>query len=350
MPTELNRRWDAELTHPAPARALGLRTGELVRVRSKAEILETLDSEGKLDSLPFMPEMLRHCGRTFRVFKRAEKICDTIAASGLMRMHDAVYLEHLRCDGSAHGGCQAGCMMLWKEAWLTRATETPFDAVEAAPDGTQDSSVGADSGPAESNDRLTTVIATEPEEVFVCQATELRRATTGSIPWWDVRQYVRDLMSGNSSLRQVVRGLAVLLFNKGQGANRRFLPHMLFVQGGARYPFIHGDLSKTPRETLDLKPGERVRVKNREEIFKTLDREHKNRGLSFDVEMVRYCGREARVLDRVEKIIDEKTGRMLHIQSDCIILEGMFCRADYHLFCPRSTYHYWREIWLERAN
>jgi hypothetical protein len=33
-------------------------------------------------------------------------------------MTDTVHLSDLRCDGSAHAGCQAGCLLFWKEAWL----------------------------------------------------------------------------------------------------------------------------------------------------------------------------------------------------------------------------------------
>ena len=50
---------------------LHLRVGEIVEVRSEAEILATLDERGELDGLPFMPEMLDFCGRRFRVHKLA---------------------------------------------------------------------------------------------------------------------------------------------------------------------------------------------------------------------------------------------------------------------------------------
>ena len=46
-----------------------LRVGDIVEVRSEAEILATLDENGRLESLPFMPEMLALCGRRFRVDK-----------------------------------------------------------------------------------------------------------------------------------------------------------------------------------------------------------------------------------------------------------------------------------------
>jgi len=91
----------------------GLRPGDHVEVRSLPEILATLDEAGTLDALPFMPEMTAHCGRQFRVRRRADKIYDWIQHTGLRRLRDTVLLEGLRCDGSAHGGCQAGCALLW---------------------------------------------------------------------------------------------------------------------------------------------------------------------------------------------------------------------------------------------
>ena len=53
-----------------------------MEVRSADEILGTLDEHGRLDGLPFMPEMLEFCGRRVRVQSRAHKTCDTILASG----------------------------------------------------------------------------------------------------------------------------------------------------------------------------------------------------------------------------------------------------------------------------
>src|SRR5262245_64569676 len=76
-----------------------------------------------------MPEMLQFCSRRFRVDKLAVKLCDTIGSTGMYRMRNAVHLEGVRCDGQAHGGCQAGCLVYWKEAWLKRV---PADGREPA--------------------------------------------------------------------------------------------------------------------------------------------------------------------------------------------------------------------------
>ena len=99
------------------------RPGEFVEVRSAEEILATLDENGMLDNLPFTPEMLRFCGKTYPVSKRADSTCDTVSNSGMREMVETVHLNGLRCDGSAHGGCQAGCLLFWKEAWLKRSSD-----------------------------------------------------------------------------------------------------------------------------------------------------------------------------------------------------------------------------------
>ena len=51
-------------------RASKLSVGDWVEVRSKEEILSTLDSNGRLDGMPFMPEMFAFCGKRFQVYKR----------------------------------------------------------------------------------------------------------------------------------------------------------------------------------------------------------------------------------------------------------------------------------------
>ena len=103
--------------------SLPLRAGEWVQMRTKEEVLSTLDASGRLDELPFMPEMLQYCGMKMRVSKRAHKTCDPALGIGGRKMADAVHLENIRCDGSAHDGCEAGCLIFWKEAWLKRVDD-----------------------------------------------------------------------------------------------------------------------------------------------------------------------------------------------------------------------------------
>ncbi len=326
--------------------ALNLRVGDVVEVRSEREILDTLDGKGTLEALPFMPEMLKYCGKRFKVYRRADKTCDTVEKTGLRRLKNTVHLGGLRCDGEAHGGCQAGCLLFWKEAWLKRIrpdflNEAGIQNAES-PKGTDLAPPADETGACTLATLLrTTRVATNPpspgEDTFSCQATELRKFTS-SLAWWDLFQYWRDLKSGNIGIGELLRAAAIELFNQFQELRR-----------GGKYPYIAGKLMKTPSGVLDLRPGELVQVKSKDEILETLDTEEKNRGLSFDREMVKYCGGKYRVLRRVERLINERTGKMMKMNSDCIILDDVICTADYHGFCPRSIYPYWREIWLKRV-
>jgi hypothetical protein len=324
--------------HPS---VLDLKPRELVRVRSAREIFRTLDEHGRLDGLPFMPEMVAYCERTFPVYKRADKTCD--GHGQLRRMDHAVHLSTLRCNGAAHGGCQAACLMYWKEAWLERV-ENGASPEAGELDAEEQAFVTDTLLP-----QTTNGVASAPEDrVYRCQATVLPEAAARLSPR-QLDQYVRDVR--NWSLRKVLRGLLVALFNKFQLVNRRLLPRFTLFGGGRSYPFLTGEREKgqAPSATLDLQPGDLVRIKSKDEIEKTVDRSNFNRGLSFDVEMVRYCGRTARVLGRVERLIDENTGKKIEIKSDCIVLDGVVCKADYrNRFCTRGIYPYWREIWLER--
>ena len=337
---------------------LNLRVGELVQVKTAEEILATLDERGEFDSLPFMPEMLRFCGKRFRVYRRADKACDTIDWSTLRRMENAVHLAQLRCDGSAHGGCQAGCLLYWKEAWLQRVPAEPARE-RVPPDASRVTRAEPREPPAAGTPEAALLAVLEPntqkgvdngETIYSCQATELKRATPSEVSWWQPAQYVQDIRSGNATLGRLIRGLVIGFFNKLQQANTRFLPRFTLIHGGNEYPFLNGrGRGKHPAEALNLQPGDMVEVKSKDEILDTLDERDYTRGLRFDREMLRYCGRRGRVLRRVERLINEKTGKMLTIKTDCIIIDGFICTGDLHRMCPRSIYPYWREAWLRRA-
>jgi hypothetical protein len=318
------------------------------------EILQTLDGEGRLEGVPFMPEMLRFCGQEFRVRARAHKVCDTIDWQQFRRMDNAVHLAELRCDGSAHGDCQAGCLLFWKEEWLRPVASQDNEGSD--PPSSVGASAASSNRPTVTEETLlrATQVGTNDagQTLFSCQATEVLRATKGPLNWWEPRQYVEDLSSGNSTIKRVVRALLVGLFNRFQKATARLLPRFCLIQGGRRYPFLKGTAApgQTPGDNLGLKPGEIVEIKSKEEIFATLDSDDRTGRLRFDSEMLKYCGQRAKVLRRIERIIDEKTGRMLRIKQDCVVLDRVVCTGDYHRSCPRAIYPYWREAWLKRVD
>jgi hypothetical protein len=340
------------------------KAGDWVEVRCREEVIETLDRRGQLDGLPFMPEMFAFCGRRFRVYKRAHKTCDTVTGDYRGRkMTDAVHLDGIRCDGRSHGGCEAGCLIFWKGAWLRKVSGPSGDSGGGlAANETQSAASSAPGQCTEADVVRGTMAGSQGEAgeaAYVCQATRIP-AATAPLSAWDVRQYIEDYTSGNVGLRRIACGFIYMGYKslarvRGGRILRWLYDASAGLRGGLKYPRKYGTIpegTRTPTGNLDLQPGELVRVKSYEDILATCDTNNRNRGLYFDAEMVPYCGRVYRVLRRVTNILNEKTGKMERMKSPCIILEGVVCQARYsecRLFCPRSIYPYWREIWLERV-
>ena len=333
-----------------------LKVGDWVEVRPESEILRTLDHNGQLEGMPFMPEMLRFCGRRFEILKRAHKTCDGSARRS-RRLERAVHLD-TRCSGEAHGGCQAGCLLFWKEAWLRPVEHGAGTTPNAAEREDQESESGFSR-----NDLVANVQCLQGESIcYVCQATQIRSATT-MLHWWDLRQYLEDLQSGNVSLWRLVCGcvgatcLAVSRAWTGFERPAHWLfDHFHSLWRGTPFPYRTGTIPKgqrTPVYTLQLQGGELVRVRSLAEIEQTLDTSGKNRGLYFDPEMVPYANGVFRVRNRVGRIISEETGRMLEFRTPGILLESVVCKGRYspcRMFCPKSSYAIWHEAWLDRVD
>jgi hypothetical protein len=313
-----------------------LRRGDLVEVRSPAEILATLDETGALQLLPFMPEMAAYCGRRFRVDRRIDRLCDTVHYSGTRHLEASVYLEDLRCGGAAHGGCQAECRYSWKEAWLRRVT---------AQDPTSPPALAADLQALVARAGLgvqrQVPVEGGSEPRWRCQATDLALAST-HVKLWDAFSYLRELTHGNVPLGHFLRV-------SGRAAVREPMRKLGLT------PEVHvpGTLDKPlTGQPLDLQPGELVQIKSREEIAETLTKHGRNKGLWFDDEMAVYCGRTFRVRQRIHRFVNDQDGKMIELKNDCVTLDGCVCSGDHSLrrwFCGRALYSYWREIWLRRV-
>jgi len=313
-----------------------MRIGQLVEVRSKEEILRTLDKKGRLEGLPFMPEMLEHCGKRFRVYRIAHKACDSVIINNSLqykgrKMKGTVFLEGLRCNGASHGGCDAACLIFWKEAWLKAldTKEKPPLSNHFGPKPQKrevpicrEEDLRAGTRSAESN-------------TFICQATQLSAATSPLSPF-DLRQYLEDYRSGNVGAWRMICSFIYVgysaLANAGLKLGRPLrLLYDLFARliGGIPYPRKPGDIplgKPTPAETLNLKPGEWVRVKSHKAILATLDHYGRNRGMYFVADQVPYCNRTFQIFKRVDQIIDEGSGHMIKMKTQLSSSRGPSAR------------------------
>jgi len=314
----------------------GFVVGDTVRIGSLQEILDTLDADGCLDGLPFMPEMAKYCGTVGTVFRCVDKIYDYGGKKDMRRMKDTVSIAGLRCDGSAHDGCQAKCYILWKTAWIKRTgAQATSDAGRAVG---QTRAVVSNMGTDRSLGPTFVKDDNAVDGRYVCQFTELVRASTRMRPS-DPRLDLRPLITSNVTAMAFGVAMLTRLFNAAQR-----------LRGGTGFPPMSQNPGTVSRRVdLNLQPGELVRVCDPEKIFDTLAQSGRNRGLWFDREMLRHCKLCYRVLGRIDKIIDDASGRMLQMKTPCIVLDGVDASGEYMRFCAQHDYPLWREAWLERT-
>jgi len=299
-----------------------LLAGERVEVRSAAEIAATLDADGRLDGMPFMPEMVGFCGTRLRVSRRADKTC-VEGYYGLRKLGGAVLLDEARCNGAAHDGCQRNCQIFWHEAWLKPATEAGASVV---------ADLRAEGA---ARQRLES-IPTRKDDSYACQSTMLGDITTPQSKW-AVGHLIVDVKQGELSFAGLVTMVARTVVNRIRG-----------LLGLTDLGALTGVGDAKGKTVLNLKPGEWVRIKPADAIKATLDADGRNLGLSFEPEMTRYIGGVYQVDFRVEKIILEETGQMAKLNRT-VALKGLTCKGICAKNCPRANTLYWRESWLERV-
>jgi len=300
-----------------------LRSGDLVEVKSPDEILATLDADGTLDQLPFMPEMLEFCGKRFQVSNIVVKTCSFGAKASSMRSFrndDVVLLDNLRCSGADHGGCQKSCVIFWRQDWLRKLNDPTVPP-------------RANAGNEQLRSRLKT---STDSQTYSCQASELLKATVQLSRSDRLTKCISEIRAGNCSTWEMTGRVATWLIWR---IRRLFL--------GA---YARGTNESTPVESLNLQAGELVEIKAVGDIAKTLDDTAKNRGLWFSPDMRLFCGRSRRVEKKVSKIIMDGTGEMRQLRNT-VFLEGTHCGCSYLAFggCSRREFVYWREIWLRRS-
>jgi len=99
-----------------------------------------------------------------------------------------------------------------------------------------------------------------------------------------------------------------------------------------------------------LQAGDWVRIRSVEEIQATLNPWKELKGCAFLPYMVDYCGSTQRVLQPVERFLDERDYKVKKARG-VVLLEGVICRGT-PVFgrCDRCCHLFWREEWLEKID
>jgi hypothetical protein len=297
--------------------------GDLVEIKSWAEISATLDERGCLEELPFMPEMVAMCGQRARVFRSLHRIFDYRKTRRMRQLEGAVLLAGVVCGGERHGGCEAACLTAWKSSWLRRVDQstTPRDffAIEQPPHSSPQPVFGTHA----------------PH--YSCQLTQLSAASK-PIDGWSLIDTLRPLVSGNVAPAAFVVGWLTNLFNDIQQWRR-----------GAGYPNFEATVNVgVPAEEQALKVGDSVVVRSSAEIRVTLNAQSLNRGLYFEPDMLKYCGQRIPVKAEVRRIIDIVTGEIRHMKTPAYLLDDVRFSGERQLFNAQHEPLFWRAIWLRR--
>jgi hypothetical protein len=296
--------------------------GDLVAIKSWPEIRATLDEQGCLEHLPFMPEMLAMCGQRAQVFRSAHRLFDYRKTRRMRHMDRAVLLVGTVCSGSAHGGCEAACHTIWKPAWLRRVDQQHD---------------GATSAPVSSNrsDQILQFGVQPPH--YTCQLTQLNAASQ-PIGKWSVTNFLRPLISGNVTLAAFVVGWLTNLFNQLQ-----------YQRQGVTFPEFEVAAPVAARqEETRLLAGDQVVVRSSAEIRATLNDQSLHRGLYFEPDMLKHCRHRYYVQAEVKRLIDIVTGEMRTMKTPAYLLRDVHFSGERQLFNAQYEPLFWRSVWLQR--
>ena len=114
-----------------PEEVLNLQPGEYVEVKSPKEILQTLDEDGRLNGLAYIPSMSEFSGKRFKVFKRMGTMFQE-ESGNVRRLRNTVLLDGVHCDGLLMR-CDRACFFYFREAWLRRVDGPKPDLVQIEP-------------------------------------------------------------------------------------------------------------------------------------------------------------------------------------------------------------------------
>ena len=121
-------------TGRTPTEELHLQPGELVRIKSKEEILATVNADLLNRGMGFDEEMSRYCGQLARVQARVDKCINESTGEMLTMKYPCIVLENNICAGVFNVSCPREFIPFWREIWLERVGGAPAPE-EASPPG-----------------------------------------------------------------------------------------------------------------------------------------------------------------------------------------------------------------------
>jgi hypothetical protein len=110
---------------PTPTVVLNLQPGELVRVKSHEEILQTITTANFNRGMRWDAELVPYCGGTYRVLKRVNQIIHEQTGKMQKMKTPCIILEDVTCQ-ALYSACRMHCPKAmypyWREIWFERVS------------------------------------------------------------------------------------------------------------------------------------------------------------------------------------------------------------------------------------
>lgn len=97
------------------------RAGEIVRVKTREDVANSLDSTNKLEGCLFTEQMWKYCGYTYPVLKVVKSFFSEHKKRTYKPRSPLYVLENVICEGRSsqfQARCDHSCFLLWHEDWL----------------------------------------------------------------------------------------------------------------------------------------------------------------------------------------------------------------------------------------
>lgn len=129
------------------------------------------------------------------------------------------------------------------------------------------------------------------------------------------------------------------------------VPWNYYVKRGLKYLYHATHTQKEAAVSIvsEFRVGDIVKVRSWDEIQATLDPFKELKGCAFLPEMKQYCSTNQRVLQVMERFLDERDYKVKKVRG-VVLLEGIICRGT-PVFgrCDRCCHLFWRVEWLEKV-
>ena len=176
-----------------------------------------------------------------------------------------------------------------------------------------------------------------------------------SLGWW--AQQWHDFWRGSIGAWIITRGLRIVMLVIAAMLIARFvgwLTHLFnevqHLRHGVAFPAFETAVVPTGARTGEaaLAAGDPVVVRSSAEIRSTLDDRFMHRGLWFEPDMLKHCGRRLVVEANVSKLIDVVTGEMRPMKTPAFRLQDVHFSGERQLFNAQYEPLLWRSAWLRR--